>query len=653
MDNVTFDDLVNHHTSKNQTASKISQTLLNEQSALKQFISFHNFSLGTSIPDWFADEGKFNLKVEEYLSNAGLSEKTVAPRRAMIKKFRKSYQEMIVAAQAPKDFRGALKYYIKLSGMSKFAIAKKAGLDEGTVRSWANGNHYPKIRSVKKIYSVEEVLGLPSGTLVSLLPLLRKQKSVTGATPYCKQLSKNRKKKYLLHKPAWPEKCQTQFSAYCKFKLDDDIGRKGIIKHKMSGWRKDDSETGSRQIQEISFAELWGYLLLPKVSSMEKDPDLTLHGQGMLPEELGMENLLNADLVEGFLKFHKARAGAYNTSSLTFLAIASSVVHPAHGFIVQHQDLFPGISNLETLCTEAHGRYKEIKEYLKNKKLIKLTRDPLEMCLDILNHPRPLNILLDLGKNAQDYAKRKWGGREKITPLAALDYRNSLIINMLPRIPLRRKNYVRMTWRPDNSGHLHKKHDGRWWLTIPREEFKNMKGAAGDRDFDIPIRSEIADMVEFYIFQCRPVLMGENETDYVFLTQKGKRFNLNFFSERISTITHSFSPIPTPGFRPHCYRHLVATHYLRLSPENVEVVAQVLHDRPETVRKEYAHLLVKDGYKHYNDHLDEILAEKEKEDDGGQKEKTSSALSTEHILRAFGKLSPADRKRVMAEVVNG
>lgn len=651
MDNVTFDDLVNHHISKNQTASKISQTLLNEQSALNQFMGFHNFSLGTSIPDWFADEGKFNLKVEEYLSNAGLSLKTVAPRRAMIKKFRKTYGEMIIAEQAPKDFRGALNYYIKRSGMSINAIAREAGLED-SVYKWANGKYYPSRRTVERVYRVEKILGLPTGSLASLLPSLRKKKCTPGVTPYGKQLSKNMKKKYYLRKPAWPEKCLTQFSAYCAFKLNDDIGQKGIIKHRMAGWRKDDPETGTRQIHEEYFFMLWGYCLLPKAPAMEKNSDLTVHGQGMAMEELGIEIFLNTDLVEGFLKFHKARSGSYNNGTLNFLATACSITHPVHGFIVQHQDLFPGISNTETLCTEAQSRYKEIIRQLENKKLIKKTRDPMGMCLEILAHPKPLNILFELGKEAQDSAEKRWGGR-KMCKRAALHYRDSLIVNFLPRIPLRRKNYVRMTWRADNSGHLHKKHDGSWWLTIPREEFKNINGAAGDRDFDIPIRPELVPMVEFYIFQCRPVLLGENENDFVFLTWAGTTFNMDSFSTLVADITHSFSPIETPGFRSHCYRHLVATHYLRQNPENVEVVAQVLHDKPETVRKAYAHLLVKDGYKHYNDHIGEILAEKEKENDGGQKRKASPTLSTEQIMSAFGKLSPADRKRVMAEVVNG
>ncbi len=650
MDKVTFSDLINHHiSSHNKTADK--QTLLNERTALNKFMGYHNFSLATSIPVWFADEGNFNLKVEEYLSNSGLSEKTIAPRRAMIKKFRKSYQEMIVAVRAPKDFVEALNYYIEQSGMSARAIARKAGVKKNRICDWANGAQYPdKPYSAEKVYKVEKALDLTPGSLVSLLPSLRKKKHIMGATPYSKQLSINSKKKYRLRKPAWTEKCQTQFSAYCAFKLDDDIAQKGIIKHRMSGWRKDDPEVGTRQIHESLFTELWGYLLLPKASAREKDPDLTVHGQGMLPEELGMENLLNSDLVEGFLKFHKARSGSYNSMSLNFIAVASSAVNPVHGFIVQHPDLFSGIGNLKTLCAEAHGRYKEIYGQLENKKLIKKTRDPLGMCLDILAHPRPLDILLKLGKAAQDSAEKRWGGR-KLCKLAAVDYRNSLIVNFLPRIPLRRKNYVRMTWRADNSGHLRKKADGTWWLSIPKEEFKNVKGAAGDRDFDVPIRPELVPLVEYYIYQCRPVLLGGNKSDYIFLSRAEKPFSLNNFSNLVADMTHSFSSIPTPGFRPHCYRHLVATHYLRLSPENVEVVAQVLHDRPETVRKEYAHLLVKDGYDLYSKHIDQILAEQEEENDGVQK--GLPTLSAEQILRAFGKLSPAERKRVMAEVVNG
>jgi integrase len=69
-----------------------------------------------------------------------------------------------------------------------------------------------------------------------------------------------------------------------------------------------------------------------------------------------------------------------------------------------------------------------------------------------------------------------------------------------------------------------------------------------------------------------------------------------------------YCPVHIPGgIFPHAYRHAVATDILKNDTSKVEVAAAALHDTAETVRRNYAHLLVADRHSHYQDYLDTIL----------------------------------------------
>lgn len=55
--------------------------------------------------------------------------------------------------------------------------------------------------------------------------------------------------------------------------------------------------------------------------------------------------------------------------------------------------------------------------------------------------------------------------------------------------------------------------------------------------------------------------------------------------------------------RQHASRHIIATDYLKADPRNIEVVAIMLNDAPETVRKEYAHLMTQDLADHFDSYM--------------------------------------------------
>ncbi|MDQ1274405.1 MAG: hypothetical protein QG591_3035, partial [Planctomycetota bacterium] len=52
------------------------------------------------------------------------------------------------------------------------------------------------------------------------------------------------------------------------------------------------------------------------------------------------------------------------------------------------------------------------------------------------------------------------------------------------------------------------------------------------------------------------------------------------------------------------FRHIIATEYLKNNPNGYQVVANILHDKLETVLGEYAHLKIADGFSHWVSYLE-------------------------------------------------
>jgi integrase len=60
------------------------------------------------------------------------------------------------------------------------------------------------------------------------------------------------------------------------------------------------------------------------------------------------------------------------------------------------------------------------------------------------------------------------------------------------------------------------------------------------------------------------------------------------------------------GFGPHCFRHIVATEWVKNHPDGYEVAAAILHDTPETVRKAYSWVTPADKIAHWNNYFESL-----------------------------------------------
>lgn len=169
--------------------------------------------------------------------------------------------------------------------------------------------------------------------------------------------------------------------------------------------------------------------------------------------------------------------------------------------------------------------------------------------------------------------------------------------------PLRCKNIVTMTYKSDNSGNVYQSSNGRWRVRISGGGFKN-RSRVGGQVYDVPVASWLEPMLSDYVKYFRPVLIKEKTADYLFLTCFGNR--LDTLSNQVSRITKRFIP-GCPGFRPHAFRHLVATDWLMKHPNDFLTVAELLNDTIEVVMKNYAHLKKDIAFNRYEAYVQNIL----------------------------------------------
>ena len=162
-----------------------------------------------------------------------------------------------------------------------------------------------------------------------------------------------------------------------------------------------------------------------------------------------------------------------------------------------------------------------------------------------------------------------------------------------------------MTYSEDNTGNLYQADDRSWRIRFDKSDFKNERGAA-NTDYDVPIPKQVWPFIVEYIRGGRPYLMAGRKTDLVFLSSdhETKMWQENGISVRLGVITAEYIPEFTDsGFGAHAFRHIAGTEYIKNHPEGFEVAAAILHDKPETVRREYAHVKAADKMRVWNDYL--------------------------------------------------
>lgn len=337
-------------------------------------------------------------------------------------------------------------------------------------------------------------------------------------------------------------------------------------------------------------------------------------GVGMPPHQVEtLAWLAHPDFIEKYLDWTKARVKARNQGAIQFLALIASLVRPEAGYLRQTPELAATLplefrwESWGSMCDETFEITQELTAAYDDE--LEVSRDSFEPILHILQMPQPMDAIADM-------VSRMRADRPIANPKEeAVWCRDMVLIKLLASNPLRRRNLAHLTWRADNTGELHQRDDKSWWLKIHKSKFKNVKGAAGDREYyECQVNPAAWKDIEKYVRIFRPALMRA-PTDLFFLTsQRGpeSRCNLELgprhlpwleISGRVKELTARYL-YRCRGVGCHAFRHIVATSILKASGGDFKTAALVLYDRVATIEKHYAFLTANVG----GDRMAELLA---------------------------------------------
>ncbi|WP_146047917.1 hypothetical protein [Zhongshania marina] len=630
----TFRDLRKRYLlSKGGVSARKIPAVKNRLTALKRFMESFEASKSDNavvlLGPGFKDRLENHL---EMLRNAGRAHQTVKDRASHLNFWHDLYRDTVIGDGLPESFSEALRaLLIKRSreGVTQEEIGRRVGVSPATFGGWCKGVA-ASLRSRPKIAVLEKELGVQEGTLEMRLPKRQAKKKVAEkkrglATPYRKKARGLRDYPYgLRHFPPTLEK---EWSDLKKYKTaaflppgierntswsSVDLSRAAPSSIELERGILDDGKySASAAISGQNLQRFFGYLILPNDCSEPK-----LCGEGLAKEDLTLSLFSRFDVIHRFLEFKRLRSGGYNTDTENFLGFAAMLLAKDVGFLWQHpeygQKLSPSLSPDEwrSACEECHKEIRRFEKSLKKGNHVKQTRDPKDPLQGILARTHPMEALLELIEGMENSRPS-----EKRAPIKlALHMRDELVVKMITANPLRIKMFSIMTWRENGSGNLYQnKETGEWRLRFSPSDFKNEHGAAKD-PYDMGLPERLWPDIEDYLKNHRPNLAGADICDYVFRPALNANSEKNkaapIIPKRLSLKIDEWSAaiLPDcPGFGPHGVRHIIATDYLKNNPNGYQVVAHILHDKLETVLKNYAHLQVADGFRFFSAYQNGVI----------------------------------------------
>jgi integrase/transcriptional regulator with XRE-family HTH domain len=563
------------------------------------------------------------------LINEGKSPYTISDRKSMMNAYREAWVSLLQSAMVgvmEGDFDQALDTLIESSGIPKGVIAERAAVTETTLSSWRSGQSRPSKCSLPTVHRLEEILNLSFGVLAAKLPkvLLGDAGRIrAGTTGYRKHLGEVRRFQYILK--GFPPNLQSEWDDIFLFYTDVAwLKTHGLKRNSKWRIREHDNCCPTADRVHYQLGEFMGYLCLPP-----NDDDPRRRGEGFLREELTLALLSDSDLIYNFLQFKRERTylRRYNSSTYNFLTLCLALLRPETGFLWQSPKLGARLRVPVTedawhkWCEQHRGVLMATRKELVRENEIKKTRDPFEpLRAIIVNNQHPLSVLFNLADAYEADAPPRLASALR----KAEHYQNLFLIKFATLIPLRAFNLSVMTWRGDGTGNLYQQTDRTWWVRFDPSYFKNETGAAKDRPFDVPLHPTLWPYVEAFLFTHRPNLLGASSCDYVFRFARTRKtathpladqpVGRNFLWRQVFRLSQRYIP-DCPGFGVHAFRHLVATEYIKNNPAGYAIAAAILHDREETVRKNYAWVMPADKFGFWNDYVSTLLRAREEEDD--------------------------------------
>jgi len=627
---LTYEGLLAHGRDVLAEQSVGTQQIKNIVSALRLWIRSHGFAETKAIQEDFGKD--FDRHFQKFCDDiaVALAPRTQRDRQEQILRWRRIAEAIRRNDVLPSTFAEALRFCIASSGMNVPRIAREVGLSITALRRWVAGDGLPGGSTVESVLKLEELFELPKGTLISRVPQARRAwyarglRTLNTSTSFTKtrRLQNAATPNYT---PKFQGRIASQWEALIRFKTDSL--REGA--RARNTWRTKPIDRVSQRVHPSAIVDgrvcatasvNWGM-----ISSFLGWLSLESAGAPRVPAEQAttLAWLCHGDFVVQYAKWAMRRSdGKFHNGINVFIQVIESYLRPHTGFLWLNEDLADTLpadvrrrilgANYETnaeawqaFCVKTRRELREFRERAVDLHGIRRSRDPSERLAVVLNDEFPLRKLVEFVESVE---------RNMPPPAHQRDYRawlrDVVLCRLLLTNPLRIGQIAGMTFRADGTGNLIRIGAGRYRIQFAPEDFKNEKGSAKG-PYNVEVDPTLGGWIDRYLNEARPYLYGADESARLLLaTIKGPRKEhlhllaagmvadiapkAEAFYQRLRTLTSTYID-GCPGFGPHSFRHAIATDHLRRNPGDYLTVATLLHDKLETVLKNYSHLRVQDG----------------------------------------------------------
>lgn len=577
----------------------------NHLSIFRQWLIFFN----KTERDIASEFESFDDNFELFIKKKGYSDSSIPSRKYWLKKFHKKYLRLTLYSNLPSSFHERLDCLVKSTGLSRSKVAKKAGIKQQTFNAWCIGQQRPHKKQISVLFKIEKILESEKGVLVDTIKYWYGDGAHNEKRPintvWAELQSIRQKSNYRLHYINWPRKLKNQWQDLKKHHTA--LKTPVLPRHSWAIWDKASTILSRRRFFEYFF----GFLILPKRKGGFGFRKTDLH--------MGLLSIVNEDgslkYFDPFIDFRKSRTicdkwpnGVYTNTVKRDLKILAVFLNGKNGYFVNS----PAFKSLDpqnglTWDGNCHKAMDRIVALIKGTQFeqVRFPEDPIDFIIDDQHPIRYLKLFVDnMEKDMPPIIQKSYDRR----------FVNwHFVCSFLSAIPLRASMIARM--KLDTN--LYKDTDNLWRVKFEPKDFKNHKGAAKDRKYDVLCPMWLQPIIDRYI-EFRKHYPGGG------ITKEGKRECEYVIRPAVNNGVWPQKHLPVDketiyrwcikatslyisgclGFGPHAWRHIIATDWIKNHPNGFQVAARILHDRYKTVKANYEHLETADWLLHYNQYLD-------------------------------------------------
>jgi hypothetical protein len=626
------------------------KSLENANSALRGFVRAQRLDLGSKVGRTLRDD--FEVGLDAYASELRRQElkpPTVNNKTPLLEQWRclvrtLDNERANELGQRSPFLQKIDELYATRSDMPKLVI--KAGISRGQMRQWRKHERPPFPKSAPKISRLSVLSGLGPNGLLDLLPAdFRCNEKLRAPAPkieWRENLKEMMKDQYLLKPAQWSEPLRLEWAGVKDHKVPTGDPRHDLATGASSSELANGNSSSAEQARERARDKLrqlvdvamssdvglngdpwrvrpvgdylqrfpsWvnvvgenicpsagttfsacqaflGWALKPEDGGGPKLPEKKkLSGDKELfaVNQLTLGLLADTNLLEQFLRWRVIRSIGVNGWFFSFLNIVKSLLREKTGYLWRSNEIGArvGASDETAWRQQCAATVAWAEQKCENFKPLRKKTRKLEALEPLLDMERPL---AGFREGIQLYA-----GVRRRPHWAHAQSRNLGLLAVSISNPVRLTNLRLATYKEDNTGHFRKDSRGAFWLHIPREEFKNIDGAAKNRDYAQPLSPLAAQYLTAYLENHWP---GRDSTGrgLVFVSQRSPNHLWRGMDDTYAQVTRQYMR-GNVGFRPHSTRYLVGSAILMASHGNIDLAALALHDMPSTVVSCYKVLL--------------------------------------------------------------